>query len=115
MNEIEAGEDKPRNHGWYYKYCKLDTPLAAHQLHFFPIAAPAILRTQNYRQPGKIRIQGLLLKPTGISRGHFRRCDRIFLIKDEAIGLPNWSMIHSEDWLEYEAFNGVDTYAITII
>jgi hypothetical protein len=46
MNEIEAGEDKPRNHGWYYKYCKLDSPLATHQLHFFPIAAPAILRTQ---------------------------------------------------------------------
>ncbi|KUJ13387.1 HET-domain-containing protein [Mollisia scopiformis] len=75
-------------------------------LHFMPIT----------HQPNG-SFQGLLLVPTGNSRGQFRRVGLLYFKWDEWVE-DSWDeaiRAENHDWLEYVEFDGVDKYTITII
>ena len=60
---------------------------------------------------------GLLLQPTGVSKGQFRRCGRLSIFGEAAkvAGGPLWANIKNHDWLEYESFDDSSVYTISVI
>jgi hypothetical protein len=60
---------------------------------------------------------GLLLQPTGVSKGQFRRCGRLSIFGEavKVAGGPLWANIKNHDWLEYESFDGSSLYTISVI
>ncbi|KAE9372497.1 HET-domain-containing protein [Stipitochalara longipes BDJ] len=60
---------------------------------------------------------GLLLQPTGVSEGQFRRCGRLSIYGEavKVAGGPLWASIKNHDWLEYESFDGNGVYTISVI
>lgn len=60
---------------------------------------------------------GLLLQPTGVSKGQFRRRGR-FSIYSEAVkaaGYSLWTDIKNHDWLEYESSDEASKYTISVV
>ncbi|KAF4626407.1 hypothetical protein G7Y89_g11750 [Cudoniella acicularis] len=77
-------------------------------LHFMPFYSSTMETSQ---------CVGLLLQPTGVLKGQFRRCGRL-IIYGEAVkvaGGPLWANIKNHDWLEYESFDGSSLYTISVI
>jgi hypothetical protein len=68
---------------------------------------------------GRIRpiVIGLVLQPTGNETGQFRRLGYVILQEDLAVaaGAPNWTTVPSQDWFEYESFDGISKYTISIV
>lgn len=85
-----------------------DDTIGGHQYHFFVIELES-------RNPGTLpgTLAGLILQPTGIQIGQFRRRGVVHLPLNEAdIGIPEMGQ---EPWLQYEASHGDDNYTITLI
>ena len=76
----------------------LDEP-DTHNLHLLPV------NTSSY----------LILDPTGLPRGHFRRCGYVELNKGQFTSEFGWQNIKNKEWLEYEDFDGVERYTFFII
>jgi len=62
-------------------------------------------------------IYGLLLTPTKVTRGHFRRVGMLqdFLKDNTSLDLNQFSHFKNESWLEYESVDDDGKYTITII
>lgn len=77
----------------------LDEPDVIHNLHLLPV------NTSSY----------LILDPTYLPKGHFRRCGYVEFNKEQFTGECGWQNIKNEDWLEYEDFDGVERYTFFIL
>jgi len=60
---------------------------------------------------------GLLLQPTGLVKGQFRRCGRLKMFERavKLAGGPLWRDVKNHDWLEYESVDGEGRYIISVI
>jgi hypothetical protein len=63
---------------------------------------------------------GYVTLPTGRAKGEFERHGHIDLLgrdakKLEAVGWPSRTNIINKEWLEYESFDDISTYTISIV
>ena len=78
--------------------------IGGHQYHFFVIELQ--LGNRN-------RLTGLVLQPTGVRSGHFRRCGLMHVsLTETETTFPDMGQ---EPWLQYEERHGKDSYTITVI
>ena len=81
-----------------------DEIIGGHQYHFFVIELQ--LRNTN-------SLRGLVLQPTGVRSGHFRRCGMMDMsLTETETTVPTMGQ---EPWLQYEENHGEDRYTITVI
>jgi hypothetical protein len=79
----------------------------ARNIHCVPIAM------QNFgSEPSQF--QCLLLQPTGLRQGQFRRYSHIYLNAKD-YGIKQWDTVKNEEWLEFEEHDENGIYVITII
>jgi hypothetical protein len=66
---------------------------------------------------GSIFVTGLLLRPTGRSRGQFTRCGflHMYVPEEEIVLGSDWTNLQNQEWLEYQSYDGVSNYTISII
>jgi hypothetical protein len=87
-----------------------------------PVGEKLHITSFTYRDPyvaGRLRpiVIGLVLLPMGDETGQFRRLGYVHLEEDLAViaGAPNWTNVPDQDWFEYESFDGISKYTISII
>jgi hypothetical protein len=102
------------NGTWWKKhpniYINLDCKVPTPKLHCLPLSVDT-------HQSPKWNVSCLLLGPTGVLKGQFRRLG-ILHIFTGAFGMEDWTDfrdVKNEAWLEYEALDGNGQYIISII
>lgn len=79
------------------------------RLHFFPLSYCT------WTEDGATRLQGILLKPTGLVKGVFMRCGT-FRIADRLTPSEMFRGAQHENWVEYESSDGTENgYTICIV
>lgn len=113
MRVYEDGARKPKvfyngkvNEGMWHDGIRLDHHLLSPNVHCLPLFSD---------EPENLK-RGLLLVPTGVARGQFRRVGLFWsehLITQ--IKLPELAQFRNEDWMKYEEDCGDGKYVVSII
>jgi len=94
------------NEGMWHDGIRLDHHLLSPNVHCLPLFSD---------EPENLK-RGLLLVPTGVARGQFRRVGLFW--SDHLITqtkLPELAQFRNEDWMEYEEDCGDGKYVVSII